>query len=87
MSKKWTVVIPSKEQRYIASLPKKECLRILDALADMEHNPLDGDVVALQGNLTGLRGRIGRWRILFRRDQESHQVVIVGIGARGDVYK
>ncbi len=87
MNKQWTVVIPSKEQRYIESQPKKECLRLLEALAEMELDPLSGDVVVLHGNLTGWRRRVGRWRILFRLDQENRKVVIVGIGARGDVYK
>lgn len=87
MAGKWTVVIPSKEQRYIEKLPGKECNRILDALEEMELDPLSGDVVVLHGNLSGWRRRVGRWRILFRLDHERSKVVIVGIGARGDVYK
>lgn len=87
MASAWTVVIPSKEQRYIESLPGKECNRIMDALEEMEIDPLSGDVTPLRGNLDGWRRRVGRWRILFRLDQERRKVVIVGIGARGDVYK
>ena len=86
MNEKWTVALGGHEKRYLASLPRKECLRILDALGLLEEDPFGGDVVELKGR-AGWRLRVGRWRVLFRLDEEHRAIVVLGIGPRGDVYK
>jgi mRNA interferase RelE/StbE len=86
MSERWTVALGGHEKRYLVSLPRKECARILDALALLEEDPFGGDVIELKGR-EGWRLRVGRWRVLFRLDADKRTIVVLGIGPRGDVYK
>ena len=46
----------------------------------------DIDVTPLRGR-PGLRLRVGPWRIIFERDEESRIIDVLRIGPRGDVYK
>lgn len=44
-------------------------------------------VKALDGGLAGLfRPRVGDWRVIYRLEHERLVVLVVRIGARGDVY-
>lgn len=59
-------------------------LAVLDALAELERDPLIGH--ALRGRLTGLRSyRVGVYRIIFQLRDES-TVRVVAIRHRGDAY-
>jgi mRNA-degrading endonuclease RelE of RelBE toxin-antitoxin system len=57
---------------------------MLEALAEMEQNPFQGDIRKLQGlpGLPGLRRRVGDWRILFEVVPERRQIVVAAIERR-----
>jgi mRNA interferase RelE/StbE len=60
-------------------------LRAFETLAeDAERRDLD--VSPLQGR-PGFRLRIGRWRALYTIEQSRLLILVMTIGARGDVYK
>lgn len=82
----WRLSLGAKEERYLAGLPRKECLRLLNALDALRADPFALDVVALKGR-EGYRLRVGRWRVIFGLDHEARQIAVLAIGPRGDIYK
>ena len=62
--------------------------RVRNELAKLSEDPLrqDIDVMWLQGRL-GFRLHSGNWRVIFERDEEKHEINILRIGLRGDIYK
>ena len=69
-------------------LPRSDRARIAEKIHWLGMNPDDErlDVKPLQG--TGLwRIRVGKWRVIYHRDDVVRVISIERIGARGDVYK
>ena len=58
--------------------------RIIKALDKLSEEPPQGDIKALAGR-DGYRARVGGYRILFQI--AGDHIVVLSIGARGDVYK
>ena len=46
-----------------------------------------GDVKKLQGNIDDYRLRVGNYRVVFSKDDESILISIIKIAPRGEVYK
>jgi len=86
MTEPWTIILQSRELRYLASLPRSDRVRILAALGRLESDPYAGDMKPMAA-LSDWRIRVGRWRVLIRKDEEQRKLAVVGIGPRGDVYK
>jgi len=64
--------------------------QIKETIEKIKMIPNTGDVKPMQGYSDGRkRIRFGKYRIVFRYDEEGHLVIlyIVDIGPRGDVYK
>lgn len=75
-------------RRKLQTLPPKERLRIVDAITALGVNPDDSDLDTRP--LTGsrlYRLRVGRWRVIYDRQDEMRIVSIEKIGPRGDAYK
>ena len=85
-TEQWTIILQSREMRYLASLPRAERERILAALERLESDPYAGDMKPMAVR-SDWRLRVGRWRVLIRKDEEQRNLAVVGIGPRGDVYK
>ena len=68
--------------KYLKQLDKKTQLRILKAINQL---PL-GDVKKLQGNTEDYRLRVGKYRIIFSKDEKNLIVNIIEIASRGEVY-
>jgi len=68
--------------KYLKKLDKKTQLRILKAINQL---PL-GDVKKLQGNTEDYRLRVGKYRIIFSKDEKNLIVNIIEIASRGEVY-
>jgi len=77
----WTVILANPARKSLKRIPVGDKTRILNALAEMEQNPFQGDIRRLQG-LPGFRRRIGTWRILFEVVLEQRHVVIAAIERR-----
>lgn len=72
----------------MAKMPRGDRRRMESALAMLAENPDrdDLDVKPLQGR-PGFRLRIGSWRALYQMESDQLILVVVKVGARGDVYK
>ena len=65
----------------LRKLPGSDLDRILSTLAEMEVDPLAGDVVKLKGT-DSFRRRVGNYRIVFCVDGERVIVVVMDITRR-----
>jgi mRNA interferase RelE/StbE len=72
----------------LARLPADVYERILASLQRVaEHPDRDAlDIKALQGR-PGYRLRVGKWRVIYHRDDTELVVLVLEVGARGGVYK
>jgi len=77
----WTVVLAGPARKALDRIPKPDHKRVLTALAQMQQDPLGGDIRKLQG-LPGFRRRVGNWRIFFEIVPEQRRVVIAAIERR-----
>lgn len=84
----YEVRIKRTAKRKLQSLPPKERLRIVDAITALGASPDDPnlDTRLLTGSRL-YRLRVGRWRIIYHRQDETLIVSIEKIGPRGDAYK
>ena len=44
------------------------------------------DIKTLQGRL-GFRLRVGKWRVIYHKDDDAMIILVVDAGSRGDIYK
>ncbi|AHE97273.1 type II toxin-antitoxin system RelE family toxin [Thioalkalivibrio paradoxus] len=69
-------------------LPTGARQRIQEALrqlvADVDTARLD--IKALQGR-DGFRLRVGKWRVIYHRDDNAMIILVVDAGSRGDIFK
>ena len=64
--------------------PTRERVRqALHQFAETGH----GDVVRLHGSETGLRLRVGEWRLRFDFVEETGAIIVHAVLPRGDAYK
>jgi mRNA-degrading endonuclease RelE of RelBE toxin-antitoxin system len=67
-------------------LPRDRLQQVARAIDEMERNPLDGDVRPIKsGKFDGaLRTRVGRYRIMFALNPDSHLIEIAAILTRSE---
>jgi mRNA-degrading endonuclease RelE of RelBE toxin-antitoxin system len=68
-------------EKYLARLPKNQCVRILAAIGDIP----EGDIKPLKTREPEMRLRVGDYKVIFEYHGET--AYILEIGGRGDVYK
>jgi mRNA interferase RelE/StbE len=72
----------------LMKLPADARQRIQEALRqladDTETDKLD--IKALQGR-DGFRLRVGKWRVIYQKDDDAMIILVVDAGSRGDIYK
>lgn len=68
--------------KYLTKLDRNTQLRIIKAINQL---PI-GDVKKLQGNTEDYRLRVGSYRIIFSKDDENMNILILQIGPRGEIY-
>ena len=75
--------------KYLERLRRKDAAGIDRDLSELARDPLKkAGVVAMKGQVKGeLRMRCGKYRVIFRKDDEARLIVVTEIGSRGDVYK
>lgn len=84
----WTVLIHREARRILGRLNRATRQRIAERIQALGNDPDDPalSVKAMAGR-PGYRLRVGGWRILFTRDDDTRVIAIHCIGIRGDVYK
>lgn len=75
-------------RKALAKLPRMVARQFLAAFEALAADPerKDLDVKRMIGR-EGFRLRIGRWRALYRFEDDRMVIVILNVGPRGDVYK
>jgi mRNA interferase RelE/StbE len=82
------VLFKKRATKSLARMPAVARERVRGALATLAANPDNHalDVKPLEGR-NGFRLRIGGWRVIYELDRGRLIVLVLEIGARGDVYK
>lgn len=82
------VLIDARAARQLASLPKAIVQRIDEVILSLASNPRPPGTKRLRGKMKeGWRVRVGRYRILYRIDDDTREVRIFEIGHRREVYR
>ena len=82
----YRIEIKNQAKKEIQSLPKKDQLRIIEALHLLQHNPLAGKKLA--GEYEGARSlRIWPYRIIYTIYREVLTVVVLRVSHRKNVYR
>lgn len=82
----YKVVIPSKVEKEINSLPDKLFENITNHILRLAQNPFPNNSIKLKNTL-GYRIRVGDYRILFDVDVNNKLVIIQRVAHRKDIYK
>lgn len=84
----YQLLIKKEAKKVLKNLARVTRNRITEKIVKLGKNPDDMslDVKRLHG-LSGYRLRIGKWRVLFERDDEIKIIAIEKVKARGDAYK
>ncbi len=74
--------------RALSKVPAVMRNRIVDTVSRLAADPdrRDPDVRPLVGT-EGFRLHVGKWRIVYHRDDEAKEILVVDLGPRGDVYR
>jgi mRNA interferase RelE/StbE len=82
----WRLAYAPLARRDLRQLDPQIRLRVITALERLADNDPRTDVRKLAG--TGeLRLRVGDWRVRFRRDIDSRQIVVLRVLPRGRAYE
>jgi mRNA interferase RelE/StbE len=68
--------------KYLKKLDKNTQLRIIKSINQLPF----GDVKKLHGNMEDYRLRVGKYRIIFTKDEKNLIINIIQIASRGEVY-
>jgi mRNA interferase RelE/StbE len=77
-------VIRKKAKKFIDKLPQNEKRIIIDAI---EKLPNYGDIKHLKGHEGLLRLRVGKYRIIYSKDDEKFIIYVIDAGNRGEIYR
>ncbi|MCP4674335.1 MAG: type II toxin-antitoxin system RelE/ParE family toxin [Deltaproteobacteria bacterium] len=85
----WSLVYTKSARKTLSKLASNVRTRILAKLEHLAKDPFAQslDVKRLTGTATGYRLRSGDWRVIYDLDEGELRVLVIKIGARGDVYK
>lgn len=86
MPEVWQVIILREPEKLLAKLPRDVRQRLGKAIDKLETEPHPPDSERLTG-YDLYRLRVGDWRIIYRLEADKLIVLVVGVGARGSVYR
>jgi mRNA interferase RelE/StbE len=78
----WRLTFSRNAQRSLRRLPPEGRRRVAGAIAELERDPLSGDVAMLKDYPVGYRRRVGVYRILFDLDKATRSVQVQEIERR-----
>jgi mRNA interferase RelE/StbE len=80
----WRIIIQRQARRQLRRLPADILRRIMHGIEAIGQDPYRGEM------LTGFdyrKWRVGDWRIIYAIEDEQLIVLILGLGARGQIYR
>lgn len=87
MSDRYSVQIPRKVEKVIASLQRTEQRRIQGAIDLLADNPRPPSCTAMVGYSDTYRVRVGTYRIVYEVRDRELIVIVVQVGHRREVYR
>ena len=82
----WQIEYTGTAQKFIKLLDNKDKDRIMKSVESLQMNPDLGK--QLVGPLKGLRSlRVGRYRIIYKKEINELIILVVAIGHRKNIYK
>ena len=86
---KWRITWTKTAKSYYKRMGKEYQQKVQEIVRELESDPFSSkNVKRLHGELEVLfRYRIGKLRMVFRVIEEYHEVRIMAIASRGDIYK
>ncbi len=87
IEERWKVFIPKQVDKELSKLPPEIREQIERALRKLAQNPFSPGVEKMEGRPERWRMRVGKYRIVFRIDEDERTLVIVTVGHRKDVYR
>jgi mRNA interferase RelE/StbE len=78
------VILHRTADKYLDHLPQPAKGRIENALDGLEKEPPEGDIRTYEGNPGMLRIKVGKYRVLFKIENEI--ILVTHIESRGQVY-
>jgi mRNA interferase RelE/StbE len=82
----WKLEYSSEAEKFILLLDKRDNTRIKNAVESLVDNPDLGK--QLVGPLKGLRSlRVGKYRVIYKKEKEKFIIFVVAIGLRKNIYK
>jgi mRNA interferase RelE/StbE len=81
----YNLEILRRAQKELVDLPKKNYLKICEAVQNLAGDPRPSGCLKLKGR-EGWRIRVGNYRVLYRIDDQQQIITVVHIGHRRDVY-
>ena len=74
--------------KYLRKMPSKKATQIRDKIAQIAHGDTEGlNITAMHGEDNFYRLRVGDYRAIYEIIEDQLVLVVVKVGARGDVYK
>jgi mRNA interferase RelE/StbE len=77
--------ITDSAKRFLLGMSEPDLSRVVEGIAGLRYMPPRGDIVKMSGGKNEHRLRIGKYRVLFRI--EDNMVTVKTIGTRGQIYK
>ena len=84
----YELTIKKQANKALLRMPRQDATRILAQLDMLAENPdrQDMDIIALT-NRSGYRLRVGRYRVIYERNDSIRVIAVEKIGHRKDVYE
>jgi mRNA interferase RelE/StbE len=82
----YKIEVAKKVQKSFQSIPKKDALRILEAIQDLAENPRPQNAKKLTGEEL-YRLRVGLYRVIYEIIDHTLVITVVKVGHRKDIYK
>jgi len=85
----YKIEIATKLEKTLKKIPSKEKERIIEKINDLAHDPRPEACKKLQGNRRPplYRIRSGKYRIVYKIEDEVLLILVVEIGHRKDIYR
>ena len=87
MSERYSVQVPRKVVKTIASLQRTEQRRIQGAIELLAENPRPPSCTAMVGYSNTYRVRVGTYRIIYEVRDRELIVIVIHVGHRRDAYR
>ena len=85
MSTKFKILLHRDVEKYLSALPQHQKEQIKALLEDLSKNPKLGKTLTSKSPLWSLR--IGKLRIIYEIDWRQHEIKVLKLEKRGQVYK